>query len=124
MFNNPYSYNPYYPNVQMPDPIPPARQAPAQNGAINWVSGIEGAKAFLVAPNNSVLLMDSEGSSFYMKSADASGMPTLRVFDYTERTQPKSPVNGPTSDSALADRVTALERKIEALTAKGGESNG
>ena len=34
------------------------------------------------------MLMDSESQCFYLKSADASGMPLpLRVFDYTERTQ-------------------------------------
>lgn len=30
--------------------------------------------------------MDSEGSVFYLKSVDASGIPQpLRIFDYTER---------------------------------------
>lgn len=58
------------------------------NGGINWVQGITGAKAYVVEPNASVFLMDSEKSVFYIKSADASGMPLpLRVFDYTERTQ-------------------------------------
>ena len=33
------------------------------------------------------MLMDSEGDRFYLKSADASGMPLpLRIFDYKERT--------------------------------------
>lgn len=64
-------------------------QQPAQQGpGYNWVQGYEGAKAYLVAPGQSVLLMDSEGQSFYIKSADASGMPMpLRIFDYTERVQ-------------------------------------
>lgn len=34
------------------------------------------------------MLMDSNANVFYIKSADASGMPLpLRIFDYTERTQ-------------------------------------
>jgi hypothetical protein len=33
------------------------------------------------------MLLDAENSVFYLKSADASGMPLpLRIFDYKERT--------------------------------------
>ena len=61
--------------------------APYSNG-INWVSGESGAKSWIVGRGESVLLIDSESQCFYIKSADASGMPLpLRVFDYTERTQ-------------------------------------
>ena len=61
--------------------------APSSNG-INWVSGESGAKSWIVGRGESVLLLDSESQCFYIKSADASGMPLpLRVFDYTERTQ-------------------------------------
>ena len=35
--------------------------------------------------------MDAEKNTFFIKSADASGMPLpLRIFDYTERTQQQS----------------------------------
>ena len=52
-----------------------------------WSGMFKGAKAYMVAAGNSVLLMDSENSAFYIKSTDASGMPLpLRVFDYKERT--------------------------------------
>ena len=57
-----------------------------QNNGIIWVQGEAGAKSYLVGAGQSVLLMDSESSSFYIKSTDISGMPMpLRVFDYTER---------------------------------------
>jgi hypothetical protein len=62
---------------------------PSQNNGGNsliWVQGEAGAKSYLVAPNATVMLMDSEGDRFYLKSADASGMPLpLRIFDYKER---------------------------------------
>lgn len=69
------------------------QQVPSSGGAI-WVQGEEGAKGYLVAPGNSVLLMDSESSTFYIKATDQSGMPMpLRVFDYTERAQtPRKPL--------------------------------
>lgn len=102
----PYYGNPYYP-PPMPDNLAQLRQnqmmgmpqmqaqAPQQitqqssNGVI-WVQGEEGAKAYIVAPGSSVMLLDSEGSCFYIKSTDQSGMPLpLRIFDFTERTAGK-----------------------------------
>lgn len=80
---NPY-YNPYYPA--------PSAQANPQNVGVNWVQGEAGAKSFLVAPNTTVPLWDSEAHIIYLKSADASGMPSMKVLDYTIRdanAQPK-----------------------------------
>ena len=41
----------------------------------------------MVAPNTTVMLMDSESERFFLKSADASGMPApLRIFEFREVT--------------------------------------
>ena len=61
-------------------------QVPQTNQGILWVQGEAGAKSYLVAPNTSVLLMDSENSQFYIKTTDQAGMPTLRTFAYQEVT--------------------------------------
>lgn len=81
----------YYPQMQPVVQQPPQQPTPHDNGII-WVSGIEGAKSYLVGSGKSVLLLDSENNTFYIKSTDMSGMPQpLRIFDYTERTsQPQS----------------------------------
>ena len=72
--------------VQPSVPSQPMQVQQPNNGLI-WVQGESGAKSYLVAPNATVMLMDSEGERFYLKSADASGMPLpLRIFDYKERT--------------------------------------
>ena len=99
-FNAPYFYNPM-PNpysqlkneqaqqtMAQPQQIQqPRAQAQTNNGLI-WVQGEAGAKSYLVAPNTTIMLMDSEASKFYLKSADASGMPLpLRTFEYAEITQ-------------------------------------
>lgn len=130
----PNFYNPYqsYYQPPMPDQLAqlrqgqyqqqmtaPAVQQPANNG-INWVQGEEGAKAYLVAAGNSVLLMDSEATSFYIKSTDPSGMPLpLRIFDYTERTAaPKTPVQGtqePGVEYVTRDEFDALSDKINGI---------
>lgn len=52
--------------------------------AINWVQGEAGAKSWFVAPGATVLLMDSETMRFYLKSADANGVPAMRTFEYSE----------------------------------------
>lgn len=60
----------------------------SNNNGLIWVQGEAGAKSYLVAPNTTVLLMDSENQRFYLKSADVSGMPLpLRIFEYTEKAQ-------------------------------------
>lgn len=65
---------------------------PQQSGLI-WVQGEAGAKSYLVAPGNTVLLLDSERQTFYIKSTDASGMPRpLKVYDFQERQEePEKP---------------------------------
>ena len=80
-----------------PPTAPPATQPMSQNGnnGLIWVQGEAGAKSYLVSPGNTVMLMDSEGERFYLKSADASGMPMpLRIFEYKERTETPSQAFG------------------------------
>lgn len=87
----------YYPNqvpmMQTPQqmlvgqPTMPQNAQVASGNGITWVQGEASAKSFPVGAGQSVLLMDSEESVFYIKSTDQSGMPQpLRIFDYTERT--------------------------------------
>ena len=59
-----------------------------QNTGIVWVQGEEAAKAYLVAPNNTVTLWDAEKQKIYIKSADASGMPSMRVISWQEDEKP------------------------------------
>jgi len=76
----------YYPTYYNALPTPQS-VAPTQNNVgIVWVQGEAGAKSYLVGAGQSVLLMDAESSTFYIKSTDTSGMPMpLRIFDYKER---------------------------------------
>ena len=96
-YNNyfPAGYQPYQPmfqNNQM-------QQPQQQNNGIVWVQGLEGAKAYPVTAGQAVLLMDSDSNCLYLKSADQTGMPSLRIFDYKERTEtPPEPQNLDVSD--------------------------
>lgn len=88
------AYNSYFPATYQPQyyyPVSQLQQAPAttqSNNGIIWVQGEAGAKSYLVAPNNTVPLWDSETQTIYLKSADASGMPSMKVIDYTIREAP------------------------------------
>lgn len=118
-YNNgfPMSYPQYY--------SAPAPQQP--NSSIIWVQGEAGAKSYLVAPNNTVQLWDSERQTIYLKSADASGMPSMRILDYTFRDVPQAsqmaqkPVG---VDYPTRDEFNALKGQIEAIRAELGMNGG
>lgn len=101
-FYRPTYYNPMQTDAinQFNQPIQqPINQPMAQqtNNCLVWVQGEAGAKSYIVAPGATVMLMDSEGERFFLKSADASGMPLpLRIFDYKERTEmPSQSISAP-----------------------------
>ena len=96
---------------------PPTTQPMTQqaNNGLIWVQGEAGAKSYIVAPGNTVMLMDSEGERFYLKSADASGMPMpLRIFDYKERINATtSDFKAPTSDFSELDGKYITREEFE-----------
>lgn len=104
--------------VQTPMPSQPMQVQQPNNGLI-WVQGESGAKSYLVAPNATVMLMDSEGERFYLKSADASGMPLpLRIFDYKERQNASvSDFKAPTSDFSDLDDKFVTRKEFDELKA-------
>jgi hypothetical protein len=131
----PYPQNPYmnYQTGYQPQALPAMQSqasypAPSSNG-INWVSGESGAKSWIVGRGESVLLMDSESQCFYLKSADASGMPLpLRVFDYTERTQnapqvSQSVLNQSSDNFITRNEFEDLKEKYEELEKQVKSSN-
>lgn len=64
--------------------VPQMQPTPQVNQGLLWVQGEAGAKSYLVAPNTTVLLMDSESQRFYLKSTDGAGMPSMKIFEYSE----------------------------------------
>ena len=63
---------------------PQLQPQPTQVSNPPFVSGLEGAKAYAIPNGNSMVLMDSENSRFYIKSVDGIGMPTIKGFDFVE----------------------------------------
>ena len=116
-------YQAYQPPYQMAQPVQQTAQPTAQapNNLI-WVQGEAGAKSYLVAPNTTVQLWDSEAQVIYLKSADASGMPSMKVLDYTIRgdSAPAVAVSAPAGNEipyATKDAIAALQGEIDSLRA-------
>ena len=107
-----YNYFPnYFPNYQQ------NQNAGYQNTGLIWVQGEEAARAYLVAPGSTVVLWDSEKQVVYIKSADASGMPTIKVLDYTVRNAQaaQNPPLAGKMDYITREEFEALKSEIKAL---------
>ena len=109
-------------NPGISQPMPSQTQP---TNSLIWVQGEAGAKSYLVAPNATVMLMDSEGDRFYLKSADASGMPLpLRAFEYKEvGNAPRSDFNATTNDFPNFDDKFVTREEFEQLKASIGTHN-
>ena len=122
-----YNYFPqYYPqfqpviNAQIPQP---SQTQQVQNTNIIWVSGEAGAKSYLVAPNTTVQLWDSEAQVIYLKSADASGMPSMKIIDYTIRDMSQPIQQQPTQSTAYVTQKEFDEFKQQVQQLLGGRKD-
>ena len=123
-YNNPY-FNPYN---QYPYTHP---QQPQTNYLpLTFISGIEGAKAFIVAPNQVVYLKDSDSNILYEKKADAQGRYSLTAYEMkpVNDTSKQQSEFATTSDltalkSMLTEKIDILSKDVETLLngAKKGE---
>ena len=71
------AYNPFPIGYQTYQP------QPMSNSSLIWVQGEQAAKSYLTAPNTTIPLWDTEQQRIYLKSTDASGMPSIKVLEYT-----------------------------------------
>ena len=87
-------YPPYYFPYQSQAPVqiqqPTVQPPQMQSSGIIWVSGAQEAAMYPIAPNNAVALWEKSGKTIYLKQADATGKPTMTVYDLVERTQTPS----------------------------------
>lgn len=91
-FQNPYAMQMQNLQNQIQNMNPFQQQG--GNTQIQYVNGIESANAYQMAPNSSVLLMDSNLPRFYVKTTDAAGMADVKVFEFHEYVEQKpEPMN-------------------------------
>ena len=125
--NYPYYGNPYMQPMQdnlaqlrqqQFQAMPPMPQNPIPQGGVQWVSGEQEARSWMVAPNAAVALWDSTAPVIYLKQADASGKPTLKTYDLVERL-------ASVCDAQKKDAPDYVTRKeFDALAAIVGEMKG
>ena len=101
MFGNQPAYgNPYPLNYRQPiaptqygyTPIAPIPQQQTGPGLIQ-VTGLEGAKAYPMAPNSVAALFDADRDVMYIKRTDAGGYPTIAAYTFApmQETTPQQP---------------------------------
>lgn len=100
-------YMPTYPQP-MPGPSQPSSE-------FLWVLNENEATAYPVAPGANVVLWDKNSPTIYVKSVNAQGVPSMRVLDFTERTQAPQATNIPAVQFATLDAFNALQSEFEAL---------
>lgn len=131
MPNYPYYYQPYQPyQPPMADQLTqlrqnqfqPVQQPQQPSPSIVWVQNEMEAANYLVAPNSAVTLWDSNAPVVYLKQADASGKPSMKIYDLVERNQRTAQApQAPAVEYAPLSRLEALEARLDALAAKDKE---
>ena len=111
-------YNPYYtpaysPNFNIPTP---QTYTPTNAPTIIWVSGSVEAQNYPIAPNNAVTLWDKSGKTVYVKQADATGKPSLSIYDLVER-KDSEVVESYVTKELMDEELASLRADIEAIKA-------
>lgn len=98
----PYGYQSAYQQAYQQNPY--QQNQPMQRYDVIKVNGKNGAEAFQMAPNSSVLLLDETSPIVWLKQTDGAGYPTLSPYSITPY-QPEPQV----SMGSLEARISRLE---------------
>lgn len=107
----PYNFNqPYSPYPQQF----PQQFQPNYKMEIIRVNGENGAKAYQLPPNSSILLLDETAPIIWLKTTDGASYPTIKGYTITPiDNEPKEQVSNSLDYSSLDERVTKLERMMQ-----------
>lgn len=120
-----YGYNSNYYN---PSPNTPTQaQQQASFIPLTFVNGIEGAKAYIVSPNSTIYLRDSDSDKIFIKSSDAQGRLMMRTYrlveanenEHKQQTQDLSAFATKDALKAVEERIDKIQSMLEAK--KDGE---
>lgn len=106
----PYAYGVFPTGVNMPAPYPYQPPNAAQRYEVIRVNGENGARAFQMAPNSSVLLLDETAPVVWLVQSDGAGYRTVSPYNITPL-QTKEQQDAGKYDS-LEARITKLEEAI------------
>ena len=116
------SYYPTFQTQQMPvsqtfqnqqNANQPYNPVSNQTGII-WISGESEATMFPIAPNSAVALWEKSGKTIYLKQADATGKPTITIYDLVKR---EDSANDSQTESVYAtkDDISSLASSLNGI---------
>lgn len=114
----PYFYDQYQ---SMQQPYQNQMQSPPKRMDVIKVSGENGAKAFQLAPNSSVLLLDETAPIVWLKTTDGAGYPSIKPFEITPY-QPKPQVGLNELEQRIQRIEVLLNDKSNAISNQSGEN--
>lgn len=128
-YNNYSAYQPYqshynqrqaqnYPSYQYQPQMPPTSPMMSPNNApqpiVAYVNGIEGAKGYILYPNQTAILFDSDNKEkFYIKTADANGVPMLEKYIKIKEDSAPAPVHMPENEFVTRKEFEALKEMLK-----------
>lgn len=128
MYNNNYNnygYGGYGYNSNYYNPTPNAPTQSQQQASyipLTFVNGIEGAKAYIVSPNSTIYLRDSDSDKIFIKSSDAQGRLMMKAYHLVEMNddEPKQSI-ADLSSFATKDELKEINEKIDRIQSKLNE---
>ena len=90
----------------------PYQQYPISNNSYYNVNGFEGAKAFQIGPNQTVLLIDTLQPYLYFKTANQIGQITIKTYKLEELPDNPDKLEQNELFKAFNDRLKAIEDKL------------
>lgn len=113
-YYQPMGYTPMYNQQPLPQPQPQIQPQAYANTGIVWVADYNEAAMYPIAPNAAVALWDKSSPCIYLKRADATGKPSLQVYDLVERKeQPRNTSAEPRY--ATQDALEQLSRTVDGI---------
>lgn len=109
------AYNPYQPTSPMMGGFGSNPYQQISNSYF-YVNGIEGARQFQMAPNQTALLMDNDSPCLYVKSTNQMGQSAIKAFRLEEIKASSAPVSD--------DAISRLEKRIEAIEGRLKDHGG
>ena len=91
-------------------------QTQPTNDTLLWVLNENEASSYPVAPNNSVVLWDKNNKTFYIKTANAQGIPSMQIYDFTERIE--NPSKTPVEHTCTCGEKFATKEQLNSVEGK------
>ena len=93
----------------------PSPTASYGNTGIVWVDGYDAAAMYPIAPNAAVALWDKSSPSIYLKRADATGKPSMQIYDLVERKETPKPATATDVRYATQEALERLAGVVDGL---------